>query len=243
MGDQRCPGQNQQNWKPGDIFEAPCPWCGQAIEFWKDEPVRVCSGCQKEVRNPRIDLGCAKWCKASGQCLGDLAHSSECADSMLELLIDAMQKTFGDDSRRIRHALQVLDFARAIQRAEGGDKLVVQAAAVLHDIGIQEAERKHGSSAGRYQEIEGPPIARRIMQNLELPAPAIEHVCRIAGSHHSAHDIDTLEFRILWDADWLVNFPDEYPQTDREELTRLIDCTFRTNRGRELARELFLNDE
>ena len=45
---------------------------------------------------------------------------------------------------------------------------VVRAAAVLHDIGIREAERKHGSSAGKYQEVEGPPIARRILEKLSV---------------------------------------------------------------------------
>ena len=51
---------------------------------------------------------------------------------------------------------------------EGGDPRIVVAAAVLHDIGIQEAERKHGSSGPQGQELEGPPIARR----RELPGPA-----------------------------------------------------------------------
>ena len=47
---------------------------------------------------------------------------------------------------------------------------MVRAAAILHDIGIHEAERKHGSSSGRLQELEGPPIARAILEasNVDL---------------------------------------------------------------------------
>ncbi|NCC24822.1 MAG: HD domain-containing protein [Deltaproteobacteria bacterium] len=157
-------------------------------------------------------------------------------DAELEqALIQAMRQTFGSDTRRIDHALTVLGWAKMIRAAEGGDAKAVLAAAVLHDIGIQEAERKHGSSAGRFQEIEGPPIARKILEGLGMDQKRTEHVCRIVGSHHSARDINTLEFRILWDADWLVNIPDEYPEMDGERKKNLIRKVFKTGTGRDLA--------
>ena len=56
-------------WKPEDIFTVACPHCRAEIEFWKDEPVRLCSSCRKEVRNPRLDQGCAEWCKHAPECL------------------------------------------------------------------------------------------------------------------------------------------------------------------------------
>ncbi|HHH76726.1 MAG TPA: hypothetical protein ENL03_06855 [Phycisphaerae bacterium] len=67
----RCPGQDQRYWKPGDIFEWPCPCCGEKIEFWKDEPFLTCPSCKQQVSNPRIDLGCAAWCKHAKECLGE----------------------------------------------------------------------------------------------------------------------------------------------------------------------------
>ena len=65
----RCPGQDQRFWKPEDIFEVRCPSCKREIEFWKDEPYRECKKCKKIIRNPRLDLGCAEWCKFSKECL------------------------------------------------------------------------------------------------------------------------------------------------------------------------------
>ncbi len=67
----RCPGQDQQYWKPEDIFEIPCPYCGTMMEFWKDEPFLKCYHCERNVRNPRIDLGCAEWCKEADKCTGE----------------------------------------------------------------------------------------------------------------------------------------------------------------------------
>ena len=34
----RCPGQDTRFWKPGDIFEAPCPKCGGRSNFSKMSP-------------------------------------------------------------------------------------------------------------------------------------------------------------------------------------------------------------
>lgn len=233
----KCPGQDQRFWKPDDIFEVKCPECQVAVEFWKDEPKRKCPGCKELVRNPKIDLGCAQWCQYAEQCLGDAVGETE---SILARIIVEMKNIFGDDTKRIRHCLEVLKHVQEIQIVEGGDQLVVKSAAVLHDIGIHEAEKKYGSAAGNYQEIEGPPIAEKILTKLHVDPDVIEHVCKIIANHHSGRDIDTLEFRILWDADWLVNIPDEYGDADREKLRGVITKVFKTGKGRELAEHMFL---
>ena len=156
-------------------------------------------------------------------------------------LIARMQAVFGDDRRRIDHALAVLAHAESILVDQDGlDGLVVRAAAILHDIGIHAAERKYGSSSGRYQEIEGPPIARAILADLGVPADQIDHVCRIVANHHSARDIDTPEFRVIWDADWLVNIPDEHDVADAARMTELVETVFKTEYGKNIARTLFL---
>lgn len=160
--------------------------------------------------------------------------------SMRERLITEMKAVFGDDNKRISHALKVLNFAEKILKNEPGDQLTVLAAAILHDIGIHEAERKYNSSAGNYQEIEGPPIAREIMEKLEIDNEVIEHVCRIVGSHHSAKNIDTPEFRIIWDSDWIVNIPDECHNMDKNKLKAMIERIFKTAHGKEVALKQYI---
>lgn len=154
-------------------------------------------------------------------------------------LVDRMKQVFGTDQRRIDHALAVLDYAERIRQVEGGDPAVVQAAALLHDIGIHEAERRHGSAGGRYQEIEGPPIARGILESLGWGQAEIEHVCLIVGSHHTGKRIDTPEFRCIWDADWIVNLGDDYATLAQDKKRRLIETTLRTDTGRGLALERY----
>jgi HD superfamily phosphodiesterase len=149
-------------------------------------------------------------------------------------LIAEMRNVFGNDDKRIDHALKVLSFAEEILKHETGDPLTIRTAAILHDIGIHEAERKYNSSAGNYQELEGPPIAEKIMKKLNIPDEVIEHVCRIIGSHHSAKGIDTPEFRIIWDADWIVNIPDEY-KLEEDNISVLIERVFKTTYGKKIA--------
>ena len=158
-------------------------------------------------------------------------------------LIKQMKSIFGSDEKRINHALNVLNYAEQIQFTEGGDIPIVTASAILHDIGIHKAENKHGSSAGKYQEIEGPPIAADILKNYNLEQDTIDKICMIIANHHSAKDTrinDTVEFKIIWDADWLVNIPDEYPNLKHDKLSEIIYKVFKTEKGRQLAMAKYL---
>ena len=249
MANTKCPGQDTMFWKPGDIFDVACPNCGSNVEFFKDEVRRRCRQCDYVIKNPKLEMGCAQWCEHAEECLGvsraQMAGSEEAAlgQTLKIKLIAEMKKEFGTDFKRINHALKVLQAAEDILEKEEADSIVVVAAALLHDIGIQEAERKHDSSAGKYQELEGPPIARRILEALDVkPALDLErigHVCRIVGSHHSASDIDTPEFRIIWDADWFVNIPDEKSGKSQEELRAFINKVFRTGAGKAIALDAY----
>lgn len=156
-----------------------------------------------------------------------------------EKLISAMKNYFGNDEKRIKHALRVLANVERILEKENGNPDVVIPAAIFHDIGIHEAERKYRSTAGKYQEIEGPPIARKILEEIGIDGKIIDEICEIIAHHHSPRKVNSINFKILYDADWLVNFPDEYDLQDREKTERAIEKLFLTDTGKEIARAEF----
>ncbi len=158
-----------------------------------------------------------------------------------EALISAMESYFGSDSKRIAHAHKVTDYAERLIGPERGDPFIVVAAGIFHDIGIPNAEKKHGSALGKYQEVEGPPVARDILTGLGVPPAEIDEVCEIIAHHHSPGKITTRNFKILYDADWLVNLRDEYDIRDRAKLTTIIDRVFLTDAGKSLARQVYLD--
>ncbi|MDY6861357.1 MAG: HD domain-containing protein, partial [Thermodesulfobacteriota bacterium] len=138
---------------------------------------------------------------------------------------------------------RVARYAERILKGEGGDMAVVLTAAYLHDIGIKEAERKYNSTEARYQEEEGPPIAREILSNLGANRELIEEVCDIVGHHHHPRAEETINFKCLYDADLIVNLDDRKKEHTmaKDKLKELIEKAFLTKNGAKLAEEVLLN--
>jgi len=166
---------------------------------------------------------------------------------MKENIIDSihqdMYKYFGDDTKRKNHAASVLKYANKISKQIDCDTRIVEIAAILHDIGIHEAEKKHGSSAGIYQEIEGPAIAKDILKKYNLSTEEVNHITKIISNHHSDKDISTIEFKIIWDSDWIVNIPDEFDVNNQDKIKRVINKVFKTKIGADIAKKLYLNNK
>lgn len=119
-----------------------------------------------------------------------------------KLLVDY----FGNDFRRITHALEVLKYSENIvEKTEGCDHDILVAAALLHDIGIKKSEEIHGYNNGKTQEEYGPPIAGELLESIGFPHEKAVKVCEIIGNHHSPSRYDYVELRILKEADRIVN--------------------------------------
>jgi hypothetical protein len=162
--------------------------------------------------------------------------------AFLESVRAAMEEYFGADQRRIDHALQVSLYARELLSYIDADPVQTLAAAYLHDIGIPEAERVHGSSAGNFQEIEGPPIAAKILANLNTEDVLANSIIAIVGKHHTSGAIDSTEFRIIWDADALVNFAGVLPGKSEAHIESVLQKHMVTEAGYRMARHIFLKD-
>jgi HD superfamily phosphodiesterase len=238
----KCPGQDLRYWKPGDIFDVPCPQCEKKIEFFKDDVRRRCTSCGAQVTNPKIDFGCSQWCAYAEQCLGNLTveRAKKRGEFLRDGVASEMRRVFGNDRKRINHAKRVVRFAEEILREEGGDPAVVIAASYLHDIGIHEAEKKYNSTAGNYQEREGPPIARNILERLGADRDMIDEVCNLIAHHHSPGQIQTLNFQILWEADCLANL-EEVTDKEPDRVAKTVENIFRTATGKRLAKTLLLD--
>jgi len=240
----QCPGQDSRYWKPGAIFESKCPECGADIEFFKDEPSRRCKNCGHQLLNPKIDFGCASYCKYAEQCLGKLSPAllAQRDNLLKDRVAIAMKRYFGHDFRRINHARRVANYAEEIGRSEKGDLAVILCAAYLHDIGIKEAERKYQSTLARYQEQEGPPVARAILEQVGGRPELIDEVCDIIGHHHHPRPQETVNFKALYDADLIVNLEEKEKETpiDRDRLADKINKGFLTDSGQALARHVLL---
>ena len=238
----QCPGQDSRYWSGEDVFEVNCPNCGHSVEFFKDDSRQKCHKCGHRMLNPRMDFGCASYCPHAEQCLGSMPPELLAAqgDLFKDRVALAMRKYFGQDSRRIQHALDVAEHAEAIGTSqEKGDMMVIMTAAYLHDIGIREAERKFNSSLAKYQHSEGPPVAREILTELKADSKLIDEVCDIIGHHHAPREQESVNFKVLYDADLIVNLTEQYRENppSREQLDKILDSSFLTTAGARQAAE------
>jgi HD superfamily phosphodiesterase len=147
----------------------------------------------------------------------------------------------GNDIKRINHLIKVFSFAHHIgvmEKCDTNTQAIIDISALLHDIGIHEAERKHNSSAGNWQELEGPPVARELLKDIGLDEAIKERVLFLIGHHHHYQDIDGVDFQVLVEADFLVNiFEDEM---DEHSIKNIKEKIFKTETGICLLEKLYL---
>lgn len=153
---------------------------------------------------------------------------------------EKMIEYYTGDARRIHHFLKVHSFAKLIGEMEGiaGKEMeILEVAALVHDIGIKNSEKKYGYNTGKTQEKEGSPEAEKLLLSLTDDTAFIERVCYLVGHHHTYSNIDGTDYQILVEADFLVNLYE-----DKEHIKAVwsaYEKIFRTRSGRKLCREIF----
>lgn len=161
------------------------------------------------------------------------------SDKILKLK-NRMLEYYKGDPKRINHFLKVYSFALIIGESEkiSERKLyILSIAALVHDIGIKEAEKKYGSCNGKQQEIEGPPIAEKMLREIGFENEIIDRVCFLVGHHHTYLRIDDIDFQILVEADFLVNFYEE--EMSKDSINKCMKNVFKTSSGIKTCISLF----
>ena len=158
----------------------------------------------------------------------------------MERVIAAMIRYDGGDPKRIHHFLKVHAFARQIgleEELDSSTQFILETAAVVHDIGIRKAEEVYGSSAGIYQEELGPDIADQLLTRLNWPRDVIDRVRHLVAHHHTYENVDGADYRILLEADALVNLYENNSPAEVQQ--HFYQTVFETESGKQLCRELY----
>ena len=160
---------------------------------------------------------------------------------LYEDLIIKMTEFYDGDPARIQHLLKVYEFAHVIGVREGLDKetlRILDIASIMHDIGIRPSERKYGKCDGKLQEQEGPSYARDMLKSFpEVSNEETERVCFLIAHHHTYENVDCMDYRILLEADFLVNAYED--KLDKEAIISFRDRIFKTNTGLHIINTMF----
>ncbi|NCB91022.1 MAG: HD domain-containing protein [Clostridia bacterium] len=146
------------------------------------------------------------------------------------------------DTHRINHFMKVYGYASMIGKLEGIDEETqetLEIASLLHDIGIKVSIEKYDSSAGHYQEIEGPALAKELLEEFSLKEEMVERICYLIGHHHTYSRIDGIDYQILVEADFLVNLDEDH--CERDAIDSVKKRIFKTESGKKILDMLFEN--
>ena len=161
---------------------------------------------------------------------------------MINTMLNRMIAYNAGDPVRIQHAVKVFAFAQNIARNEQCSEdlvFILSMAAILHDIGIHNAEEKYHSSAGNYQEREGPPVAEKLMEDLTMEKSVKDRILYLISNHHTYTNINGIDYQILIEADFLVNIFED--RLHKESIDSIKKNIFRTKSGITLLDTLYYN--
>lgn len=166
-------------------------------------------------------------------------NENEKTEQLNHLFLSMIEFDVGDPLR-IQHFTKVHSYARLIAQTEEMDpeeEFILEAAAYVHDIGIHVAEQKYGYQNGKLQEQEGPAAARKLMEPIGFTEEEIRRVEFLVGHHHTYTNIDSLDYQILVEADFIVNlFEDNEKKETALAVRRNI---FRTKTGIRILNDMF----
>jgi hypothetical protein len=170
-----------------------CPYCGEEVEIWSDEIKAACPRCGRTLMRDG-NMSCLEWCSYGRECVGEAIYSDYVearAAGRKKKLLATLESLFGNADPRTRHARDVLQIAESLIKEEKADPNIVVPASLLHEVGPA-----NGRSAREH--------ARTILLAQGLKKPEVDQVCEIIECLGSERLIDSVNFRVVHDADRLA---------------------------------------
>lgn len=158
----------------------------------------------------------------------------------IETVYQAMIEYYRGDSHQIQHFAKVHTYSRLIGTLEGLDEetmITLEMAALVHDVGIKAGMEKYGRGNGKVQEELGPAIAEELLSGLGVDPDRVARISYLVGHHHTYTNVEGMDYRILLEADFLVNLHEE--KEPMEGIRKAYEEIFRTEAGKKIVKTMF----
>ena len=158
----------------------------------------------------------------------------------IETVYQAMIEYYRGDSHQIQHFAKVHTYSHLIGTLEGLDEetmITLEMAALVHDVGIKAGMEKYGRGNGKIQEELGPAIAEELLTGLGVDPDRVARISYLVGHHHTYTNVEGMDYRILLEADFLVNLHEE--KEPMEGIVKAYEEIFRTEAGKKIVKTMF----
>ena len=198
--------------------------CGQIMEFFKDDVDLTCKQCGAKALNPKMDFGCAAYCKYARECLGSLPPELLAAqkDLLKDKIAAAAKHALGKDFKLIGKTTRVCRYVEEIsQKVEGAAYGILLAAALLHAVKkdqVQEILTNAGANESMIQEV----------------FAVLQDISTKQGMNPNS--------RILQDALTIYDLEQDKARFSRHEIEAFILERLHTEYGREAAKRILFKE-
>ncbi len=141
----------------------------------------------------------------------------------------------------IDHFMKVWALAKTIGEEEGLDdqtQEILEYAAVVHDIACPLCRKKYGNTNGKHQEEESGPLVEAFFADLPVGTLNVDRIKWLVEHHHTYTNVDGMDYRILLEADFLVNAGES--NYAKDVLENACVNIFRTETGIHLLKSMYL---
>ena len=163
---------------------------------------------------------------------------------MISTAIRKMVDFYNGNRHDTEHFLKVWAYAKTIGEQENLDEKtqrILELAAVSHDIACPLCREKYGNANGKKQELESPPLVKNFLEELGVEGDEAERITWLVAHHHTYTGVDGLDYRILLEADFIVNAGEsEFPLS---AIKNAYSQIFETATGKSLLKSIYLRGE
>ncbi len=160
-------------------------------------------------------------------------------DKLIRKMIDFYQGNKHD----VAHFMKVYAYAETIGLSEGLDERTqktLEYAAIVHDIACPICRVKYGNTNGKYQEAESEALLIPFLEEFDMDDEMKDRIIYLVSHHHTYTNVDGMDYRILLEADYLVNADES--NYSKESIQAFKKNVFQTKSGIHILDSLYLSD-
>ena len=155
-------------------------------------------------------------------------------------IIKKMIEYSNGNTHDINHFIKVWTYAKMIgelERLDQKTQLILEVAAITHDIACPLCREKYGNTNGKYQESEGMSLTAQFLKDTGLAEDEIDRVVYLVGHHHTITNINGLDYQILIEADYIVNADES--NYSQDNIRNFVNEVVKTDTGVSLLKSIY----
>lgn len=159
---------------------------------------------------------------------------------MIAEMMKKMIEQAKGNTHDIHHFIKVWTYSKTIgelEKLDANTQLILEIAAITHDIACPKCREKYGNTNHSYQEKEGMVLVLKFLNEFDLTDEQKARVVYLVGHHHTLKDINGQDYQILIEADYIVN-ADEM-NFSMENIKNFADKIFKTETGLSLLKTIY----